>query len=126
MPVIDHSKLKTYDVPGIKHQVVAGQEQGVKTMEVWLQTIEPGGRTPLHCHDCEEVIVAVRGSGRVTIAGETIDFGHNSTLIFPPNVVHEIINTGNEDLFLVEALGMAPVRLKSADGTPVHRPWLAP
>ncbi len=124
MPVIDNRNVKTYNVPGMIHQSVANRDAGVNTMEVWKQTMRPGAATPVHCHDCEEVIVVVKGSGTVTIEGEATEFGPDSTLILPPNAVHQIVNTGDEELFFIASLGMGPVRLKTADGQPAERPWL--
>mgnify|MGYP002382414021 CR=1 FL=1 len=88
-----------------------------------MQTIQPGAGTPVHRHDCEEVIVVLRGAGQVTIAGETLQFGANSTLILPANAVHQLVNTGDEAMFLVAALGMNPVQVQTENGAPIPLPW---
>lgn len=98
----------------------------MKTMEVWMQTIAPGAATPVHRHACEEVIVILRGSGRVTIEGQDTEFGSNTTLIVPPDVVHQLANTGSEEMFLIAALGQAPVGVCTADGQHMPLPWQAP
>ena len=126
MPVIQNSELKSFDLPGLTHQTVAGHEQALKSMEVWLQTIAPGAATPVHCHACEEVIVILSGSGECIVEGETTTFGPNSTLVLEANAIHQIVNTSSEDMRLVAALGMAPVRVKTADGGPLPLPWEAP
>ena len=51
------------------------------------------------------------------------DFGPQSTLHMPPDAVHQIINTSTEPMFLVAALGQAPVRVVTADGSPIPLPW---
>ena len=126
MPVINNAAIETLELPGIRHQTLGGYQQGVKSMEVWLQTIAPGAATPVHCHACEEVIVILSGSGECTVAGDTTGFGPDSTLIIGPDVVHQIVNTSNEEMKLVAALGMAPVRVKTAGGEPLPVPWEAP
>jgi mannose-6-phosphate isomerase-like protein (cupin superfamily) len=126
MPVLSNDSLEVLELPGLRHQTIGGPKQGVKTMEVWLQTIAPGAGTPVHCHACEEVILILSGSGRCTVGGETVPFGPNSTLVLEPDVVHQIVNTSNEDLKMVAMLGMAPVRVKTADGAPLPVPWQAP
>jgi mannose-6-phosphate isomerase-like protein (cupin superfamily) len=93
-------------------------------MGVWVRTIVPGAETPVHRHACEEVIVVPTGSGRVTVEGEESDFGPNSTIIVPPNVAQQLVNTGPEEMFLVTALGTAP--MMTADGQPIPLPWQAP
>jgi mannose-6-phosphate isomerase-like protein (cupin superfamily) len=126
MPILSNDSLETLELPGLRHQTVGGHKQGVKTMEVWLQTFAPGASTPVHCHACEEVILILSGSGTCTVGGETVAFGPNSTLVLEPDVVHQIVNTSNEELKMVAALGMAPVRVKTADGAPLPVPWQAP
>jgi mannose-6-phosphate isomerase-like protein (cupin superfamily) len=126
MPIVDIDELEELVLPGLKHRTIAGHRQGVKTMEVWLQTMAPGAATPVHCHDCEEVILVLSGSGTCTVGDRTIEFGPNSTLIVEPDVVHQLVNTSDEEMKLVAALGMAPVRVKTADGAPLPLPWDAP
>lgn len=124
--VVDHSQLKAHKLPGLHHQTVAGHEHGIKTMEVWRQTIAPGAETPIHFHDCEEVIVILSGSGICRAGEEDFYFSANSTLVIAPNVVHQIGNTSDDDMQLIAALGMAPVRVKTADGAELKLPWDAP
>jgi mannose-6-phosphate isomerase-like protein (cupin superfamily) len=92
-------------------------------MEVWHQTMAPGAATPVHRHVCEEVIVILAGSGRLDLEGASHDFRADSTLIVPPDAVHQIVNTGREDLVLVAALGAAPVRVRTGEGEPLPLPW---
>lgn len=124
--IVDNSKLETLDLPGIRHQTVAGHAQGVKTMEVWQQVMAPGAATPVHRHTCEEVVLVLSGSGTCTVGGRGFEFGPNSTLILEPDVVHQIVNTSSEDMHLVAALTMAPVRVTTEGGEPLHVPWEAP
>ena len=126
MPIVHNADLETLDLPGLRHQTIAGHRQGVGTMEVWLQTIAPGAGTPVHRHACEEVVLILSGSGTCTVEGETTAFGPNSTLILEPDVVHQIVNTSNTEMQLVGILAMAPVRVKTADGQPLPLPWEAP
>ncbi|MCK9990388.1 MAG: cupin domain-containing protein [Rugosibacter sp.] len=126
MPIVNNDELETLELPGLRHQTIGGHKQGVKTMEVWLQTIAPGAATPVHCHACEEVILVLSGAGTCTVRGEVFTFGSNSTLVLEPDVVHQIVNTSDEEMRLVAALGMAPVRVKTADGAALPLPWEAP
>lgn len=123
MPVVDNSKQQEHALPGLRHRTVGGKEEGVKSMEVWQQTIAAGAATPVHRHACEEVIVILSGSGTLMINGETTAFGPNSTLIIPHDVVHQITNTGTDDMNLIATLSMAPVRVRTGDGAPMALPW---
>ena len=126
MPIINNADLGILELPGLRHQTIAGHRQGVETMEVWLQTIARGAGTPVHRHDCEEVVLILSGSGTCTVAGETTAFGPNSTLILQPDVVHQIVNTSDAEMRLVGIFSMTPVRVKTADGQPLPLPWEAP
>jgi quercetin dioxygenase-like cupin family protein len=123
MPVVHNEAVEKFALPGLEHQTLAGPEHGMQTLEMWMQTIKPGSGTPVHRHDCEEAIVVLRGSGRLTVAGRDTDFGPNSTLQIPRDVIHQIVNTGTEDMFIVAALGQAPVRVCTADNEHMPLPW---
>lgn len=126
MHVVRNDELDTLALPGLTHQTLGGHRQGLTTMEVWSQTMAPGAATPVHRHACEEVVLVLSGSGLCTVGDETHTFGPNSTLIFEPDVVHQIVNASDVEMKLVAALGMAPVRVKSADGAALPLPWEAP
>lgn len=126
MAIVRHDALPVHRLPGIVHRTVAGHAQNVAGMEVWHQVLAPGAETPVHRHQGDEVIVVLSGSGRVTLAGETQEFSAGSTLIVPSDVVHQIVNTGSQDMTLIAALAAAPVRVRTADGEPLPVPWQAP
>lgn len=123
MAIIDNSTIKKFTLPGIVHQTLAGKRDGLKGTEVWMQTIDPHGETPVHYHDCEEVIVILRGSGRASIEGKNTVFGPNTTLVIPPRVVHQIVNSGNEDMVLIAAFSSTPARVFTPDGEELSLPW---
>ncbi len=123
MAVINNTALRKFSLPGLEHQTLAARGMGVNGMEVWMQTIAPGAATPVHRHACEEVIVILCGSGQVTIEGEEAPFGPNSTIIVPPDAVHQLVNSGAEEMFLIGALGVTPVRVTTAEGEKIPLPW---
>jgi mannose-6-phosphate isomerase-like protein (cupin superfamily) len=125
MPIIDNATVKTFTLPGLVHQTVAGPGQGLKTLEVWVETIAPGAGTPVHRHECEEVLLILAGSGQANLADRVQDFGPNHTLIVPPGVVHQVVNTGQVDMHLVAVLGMAPASATTPEGQPIPVPWLS-
>ena len=83
MPIIENSSRKVFALPGLKHQTLASGADNLEQMEVWMQTLEPGAETPVHFHECEEVIVILKGTGHVTIVGEDSTFGSGTTLVMP-------------------------------------------
>jgi len=125
MPVVNNSSLPEFNLPGLNHRTFAGPEHGMKNLEVWGQVIEPGAATPVHRHACEEAIVILEGSGTLMIEGKTTAFGPNSTLIIPPDVIHQISNTGEARMVIIAALAAAPVKVRHADDAAMPLPWQA-
>lgn len=125
MAVVENISLEEFSLPGIVHRTIAGAQHGLKGIEVWMQTIEPGAATPMHSHDCEEVVVILRGSGHFTIEGEENPFGPNSTLVIPPEAVHQVANSGNEEMFLIAAFSATPANSYAPDGEMIALPWQA-
>jgi len=123
MPVIDNSKIQQFTLPGLVHQTLASHNDGLKGTEVWMQTIEPGGETPIHYHDCEEVVVVIKGSGQLTIGEDITAFSSNHTLIIPPEVVHQLINSGNEEIFLLATFSSTPANIFTPEGEKLPLPW---
>lgn len=126
MAMQKHSETAAFRLPGITHRTLAGAPQGVKTLEVWMQTLAPGAATPRHRHACEEVIVVLSGAGECTIDQHTFGFEAGSTLIIPMAAVHRIANTSNADVTMIAALGTSPVLVRTADGEPLPLPWDQP
>jgi len=48
-----------------------------------MQTVEPGGQTPVHYHYCEKVIDIIKGAGKLSIEKKIIEFGPEYTLLIP-------------------------------------------
>lgn len=123
MHVIENAKREHARLPGIEHLTVAGAEQGLSGLSVWRQSMAPGSATPPHQHDCEEVVLVLEGSGEVRIGDEVVPFGPDSTLILPPNVAHQIFNTGKVALRTVAAFSATPVGTFLPGGEPLPLPW---
>jgi quercetin dioxygenase-like cupin family protein len=123
MSVMQNSARQLFELPGLKHRTLAAGSDGLKRLEMWLQTLEPGAATPPHYHECEEVVVVLRGAGRFTVSGNVTDFGAGTTLIAPPNALHQLSNTGSEEMFLIAALSDTPARAFAPDGSVIPLPW---
>jgi mannose-6-phosphate isomerase-like protein (cupin superfamily) len=123
MHVIQNADREHARLPGIEHLTLAGAEQGLSRLSVWRQSMAPGSATPPHQHDCEEVVLVLEGSGEVHVAGEIIPFGADSTLVLPPNVPHQIFNTGTVPLKTVAAFSATPVGTFLPGGEALPLPW---
>jgi quercetin dioxygenase-like cupin family protein len=121
--IVKHDQIEEHQLPGLLHRTVAGPLQGFGSMEVWVQTVEPGAATPVHRHDCEEAIVILEGRGVLVMGGEEEAFGPGTTLVIPRDEVHQLKCTGPSAIRLVAALGMAPVQVNTADNQRIPLPW---
>jgi len=114
--------LKQFNaVPGLTHITLAGAVQdGHKEVEAWEETVGPGAGTPIHRHDCEEILVILKGGGTVYIAppsdnkfpGEPVatPFSANSTFSLPVNSVHQVLNTKDEDFHFFVIISKPPIK----------------
>jgi mannose-6-phosphate isomerase-like protein (cupin superfamily) len=68
-------------------------------VEVWLETVSAGKRTPIHRHSCEEVFVVLKGRGTLLLGStslpypgtpQEIPFSQNSTFTVPVNDPHQV------------------------------------
>ena len=123
MPIHSDTALTPDVLPGLAHRTLAGAEHGLERLAVWSQRIAPAGATPPHSHDCEEVILVQGGGGTLVFDGEEQSFSAGDTIIVPPSAVHQILNTGDEDLVLLAVLSTSRVAAELPDGTPIDLPW---
>ena len=122
MYIVPHASLATFSLPGINHQTIAGQAQG-SNLEVWKQTLQPGAATPPHFHECMEVIYILQGNGELMANGKTETFAAECTLVVPPRLVHQIINSGPTAIQLVASLSESPGRVFLPTGERLRLPW---
>lgn len=123
MHVVDNASIGTTGLPGITHRTLASHADGLRSLSVWLQTMEPGAATPPHRHDCDEVVVVLAGRGELHIDGTVRAFGPQQTLVLPAETDHRIVNSGTEPLCTLAAFAATPVGVVLPDGTPFELPW---
>ncbi|MBQ5939474.1 MULTISPECIES: cupin domain-containing protein [unclassified Massilia] len=123
MQVRHVDSIPVFALPGIRHQTLASQAGGIQAFEVWQQTLAPGSATPLHRHDCEEVVVFTGGEGIMHHAGTETPCAAGTVLLCQPNELHQIVNTGGEPLTLYGILSGSPVPVVDAEGREIPLPW---
>jgi len=123
MNVVLNPPLANTPIEGVRHATLASAAQGLKGLSVWSQVLEPGAGTPLHRHDCDEAVLCLSGRGEVVLPGSKVFFGANQTLCFPRNVMHQIVNTGDEPMRLIAAFSQSPVGAYLLDGAALDLPW---
>jgi len=117
------NSIPSLDLPGLKHQTLASRANGITSFEVWQQSLGPGTATPLHRHDCEEVIIFTGGTGVMRHAGVDTTCQAGTVLLCQPNELHQIVNTGTDDLSLYGVLAISPVSVLDEHGKIIPLPW---
>lgn len=123
MYVIEQTRPAQAPIPGVAHATWAGHDDGLRQLSVWRQTVAPGGATPPHSHDCDEVVLCQAGRGEVHIDGTAHRFGPDSTIVLPKGLQHQIFNTGAMPMEIVGVFGGTPVGTFLPDGSVLPLPW---
>lgn len=79
------------------HVLMDAGELGSRNMSViWLE-IPAGAEQTLRSHEeSEQVYVVVRGSGTMSVAGDTQPVGEGDLILVPPATDHSIANDGGD------------------------------
>jgi quercetin dioxygenase-like cupin family protein len=123
MIVIEQARPEPTDIPGVAHATWAGQADGLSQLSLWRQAMQPGGATPPHSHDCDEVVLCTAGQGEVHVDGQVHRFGADSLLVLRRGLVHQIFNTSTRPLETIGILGASPVVTRLPDGETMRLPW---
>jgi mannose-6-phosphate isomerase-like protein (cupin superfamily) len=92
---IENDKVKKIHFMGLVHQTLAGENQGLKTFEVWLVTLPPGSETPVDQHFGEVVWVTLKGTGRAIVDEDSFNLLPHTT---PAQATRQAVNTSEADL----------------------------
>jgi quercetin dioxygenase-like cupin family protein len=79
-------------------RVIIGKRDNAENFFLRVFEIGPGGHTPKHSHDWEHEIFFHRGYGAVYGEGEWHPVESGSVAHIPPNIEHQIRNSGDETL----------------------------
>ena len=121
--VLEQPRPEPTPIPGVAHATWAGSREGLQSLSLWRQSLAPGGATPPHSHDCEELVLCLSGHGEVHIAGEVHAFGAQQTLLLPAGVLHQIFNVGTQPLETTAVFAQTPVGVTLPDGEALELPW---
>lgn len=75
-----------------------GQEPPMGLMACFL---DPGNSSDPDCHDQDEVMLILSGTGSVDLAGEATEIGRHDLVVLPGNHEHVVHNRGGDPLVWV-------------------------
>jgi mannose-6-phosphate isomerase-like protein (cupin superfamily) len=122
MSVVLPSETSTFAIPGVTFTGLAAPSRGARENAVWRVRMLPGTPPNPHRLTREEVIVAVSGNARVSIAGIESDLPEGCAVIVPADTDFALFNPGDVPF---EAIAVLPVGGKAVlpDAPPFTPPW---
>lgn len=94
---ISYENVDMEGVSKVKKANVIGPPEGWSYHTLRVFRLGPGGFTPRHRHDWEHVNFVIRGSGTLTLGGETFPITAGDYAFVPPNEEHQFKNPSDED-----------------------------
>jgi mannose-6-phosphate isomerase-like protein (cupin superfamily) len=84
------------------HVLMDAGELGARNLSVTWLSVPSGARQTLRSHEeSEQAYVVVRGSGAMSVAGDTQAVGEGDLIMVPPATEHSVSNDGDAELALV-------------------------
>lgn len=123
MPHIDNSQAQTFtNIPGVHFTPVASPSRGSRETAVWRAVVLPGSDGLVHHMTREEIIVAVKGKGSITVGTEAFALQPGDAFAVPAFVDFRLDCAG-ADAF--EAMVVLPVGGRAVVGTQpsFEPPW---
>lgn len=84
------------------HVLMDAGELGARNLSVTWLTLPAGAKQDLRSQeDSEQAYVVVRGSGSMSVAGDTQRVGEGDLILVPPATEHSVANDGEDELAVV-------------------------
>jgi mannose-6-phosphate isomerase-like protein (cupin superfamily) len=84
------------------HVLMDAGELGARNLSVTWISVPPGASQSLHSQEqSEQAYVVVRGSGSMSVAGDTEQVGEGDLILVPPATDHSVANDGDSELACV-------------------------
>jgi mannose-6-phosphate isomerase-like protein (cupin superfamily) len=84
------------------HVLMDAGELGARNLSVTWISVPPGASQSLHSQEqSEQAYVVVRGSGSMSVAGDTEEVGEGDLILVPPATDHSVANDGDSELACV-------------------------
>jgi quercetin dioxygenase-like cupin family protein len=119
-PLFRREQNRVHSMQGNHITGVATPTTGAQQVEMWHGHMEAYSATPPHCHDTEEVVLFLSGSGRAAVAGREVRYEAGDTLILPPSQVHQIFAETESEFVAAVPIGGT---VKLPDGVTIDLPW---
>ena len=95
------ARVRTYDNEksnGVTETWLIGKAEKAENFAMRYYEVGPHGHSRKEQHAHDHGILFLRGSGSVLVENEQFDITTGDVVYIPPNVLHQITNTGTEPL----------------------------
>lgn len=120
MSVFRNEHNEVHSLHGNHIAGLATPTSGARQVEMWRGRMDAQAASPPHCHDTEEVVLFLKGSGRATIGDREVSFQAGDTVLLPGGVLHQLFADTECEFVAAMPLG-GTVRLP--DGVVMELPW---
>src|SRR5262245_10498635 len=113
-----------FNIPGITFSGLAAPSRGARETAAWRVRLAPGTPATPHRLTREEILVAIAGRARATIAGREHDLVAGGAVIVPAETEFALSNPHDEPF---EAVAILPVggQARIGEEAPFTPPWAA-
>ena len=97
----DGARSRVYhsdDVGGVTETWMIGKPEKAENFAMRYYKVEVGGNSKKEHHPHDHGILFLHGEGKVFLDGETHTISQGDVVYIPPNIEHQIINTGETPL----------------------------
>jgi mannose-6-phosphate isomerase-like protein (cupin superfamily) len=119
---ITRERAPLFELHGIRVVGFASPSRGAKETSMWRLAVPPHTDGALHSCDREEIFVALAGSAKIVLDGDTIELRAGEACIVPAKTPFSLANETAEPF---EAMVALPVGGKASfpGGEPFTPPW---
>ena len=96
MTVVHASEAQTFEMQGNLMTKLIAPSMGATEVMAWRGKMQSGASSPPHIHDHEESVIILAGTVRVRIGEQEHTLSAGDAFVVPPNILHQVINTGAE------------------------------
>ena len=131
MHIVRHTLLPIATMDGCHTQTVADATLCQTPFDVQIQRLDPGAATAWATRAAPHLVLALAGSGKLVMAGNTQRFAAPCTLQIPAGIEHRFVNHAATEMQLVgvwagsAAQGIAATGVDDPDPGPPSRPRVA-
>jgi quercetin dioxygenase-like cupin family protein len=89
VPVVRSGDIAVDEGPGKRVQLIATPETGAHELLILRGSFAPMAGNSLHCHDNDETVLYLHGTGRYRIGDDTYEVSGGDVVFIPRGIPHE-------------------------------------